>query len=189
MIADLQRMADNYDQGSLFASFSDGPRPSGLMQTVSPYNFDYASLLGSSQVEVEAAMNYMSTTYYGKEKAVQKTFCDLCETEIANFRIRLNVGVIHTTKDDQVVGEDEYKPLDICRPCAAKPIVLLELLTKVLRMYNTQPVPMDETPPLAHAAHIEFLGEPDGPGDGRAIEAPRVQIGPDGAVELNTGTD
>jgi hypothetical protein len=50
---------------------------------------------------------------------MRKTFCDRCGGECINTTVILSVRQEHRTSDGAHVGEDEYKPLDLCNDCGA----------------------------------------------------------------------
>lgn len=167
-----QQLAANYDQGPLFASLEPGPGAYGLMQRIEPEGL--MTYVAPQVLSYEQLQRYIEE-HYGlgdKEKRMQKTFCDLCGAQTVNWRIRMHLSVIHTTNQDEGVGEDEYKPLDVCKRCASLPLVLLEILTTKMRMYGKE-APVGE----------DVMAE-----DGRGMDAPRVEIGP-GAIMVSEVPD
>jgi hypothetical protein len=51
------------------------------------------------------------------ESLMKKTFCDVDGKQCVNTTVHINMFVQHHTKDGQVVGEDYYKPIEVCTDC------------------------------------------------------------------------
>jgi hypothetical protein len=48
---------------------------------------------------------------------LKKDFCDNCGTECVNTTVRIAVAEHHHLSDGTYVGEDEYRPADLCPAC------------------------------------------------------------------------
>lgn len=59
---------------------------------------------------------------------MRKVFCDICDEEIVNYHMILNVMVEHRTNRSEIVGNDDFGPVDVCYKCATNPVVLTEIL-------------------------------------------------------------
>lgn len=51
---------------------------------------------------------------------MKKTFCDCCEVQCINSTVIIRTNIIHHTSDGSFVGEDEFKPIEICKACMDK---------------------------------------------------------------------
>jgi hypothetical protein len=48
---------------------------------------------------------------------VKKTFCDVDGKQCVNTTVHIHIQVQHHTKDGQIVGEDYFKPIEVCTDC------------------------------------------------------------------------
>jgi hypothetical protein len=48
---------------------------------------------------------------------VKRTFCDVDGKECINKTVNVRIEVIHHTKNGQIVGEDFFKPIEVCMDC------------------------------------------------------------------------
>ena len=48
----------------------------------------------------------------------RKIICDRCGKECVNGHGMLHLAIIHATRDGDHVGEDDFRPLDLCTSCA-----------------------------------------------------------------------
>jgi hypothetical protein len=48
---------------------------------------------------------------------MKRTFCDVDGKQCINKTVTVHIAVQHYTKDGKTVGEDYYKPIEICKDC------------------------------------------------------------------------
>lgn len=48
---------------------------------------------------------------------MKKTFCDVDGKQCVNTTVYVHIQVQHHTKDGQIVGEDYFKPIEVCTDC------------------------------------------------------------------------
>jgi hypothetical protein len=51
------------------------------------------------------------------ESLMKKTFCDVDGKQCVNTTVHLHIQVEHHTKEGKTVGEDYFKPIEICTDC------------------------------------------------------------------------
>jgi hypothetical protein len=51
------------------------------------------------------------------ESLMKKTFCDVDGKQCVNTTVIIHVAVQHHTKDGKTVGEDYFKPIEVCTDC------------------------------------------------------------------------
>jgi hypothetical protein len=51
------------------------------------------------------------------ESLMKKTFCDVDGKQCVNTTVVVHIQVLHHTKDGQIVGQDFFRPIEVCTDC------------------------------------------------------------------------
>jgi hypothetical protein len=85
------------------------------------------------------------------EVTMQRTFCDRCGVECVNTTAHVAISVRHHMKDGKYVGEDEYKPAELCASCLKE---LEEFFPQAFALrFGKDDMPRDDTM-IAHDPNV-----------------------------------
>lgn len=86
--------------------------------------------------------------------SLKKTFCDACGKQCINSTTIIRIEVLHFTRDNKIVGDDDYNPIEICRRCTDK---VREVLPKAFEIMSR---PEPEEPIYVEQASQEARERP-----------------------------